>query len=500
VTGLRRVQLKLGALLHMMRRREFLATLIGGTVLGLLLGLAIGWWWWPVEWTSSTPSNLRSDFQNDYLLWVAEQYATTGDVEWARSKLGVEYWKEGKLAEAVEQLAQERGGLEAARLRRLAQAVAITPTAPVSSAGRMSRLAVNVGLAVSLAAALAGGAFLLIRRSRRPRATPEIAGREAIRINRVPLAHSMRGLRRFFFNWQNLLALAIVALYVFVALAAPWLAPPDDPDNPAPFKIAETAGRTPSSRRVPVPPNRDLPLGTVPGGNDVFYSMIWGTRPALRFGLIVALTTACLGTLVGAISGYAGGLLNRLIMRITDAFLAFPAIAGVFLFQQALSSTNPEAPPALLERVLLALQLDPLTLALILFSWMPYARIINANVARLKQAEYALAARTIGAPHLRIILRHLLPNGIAPAIVMAARDVGGMVVLEAAFTFIGVGGGSPWGMLLVSGRHWIIGPGGNPLAYWWVFLPATLALILFGIGWNFLGDGLNNALDPRGVR
>jgi peptide/nickel transport system permease protein len=121
-------------------------------------------------------------------------------------------------------------------------------------------------------------------------------------------------------------------------------------------------------------------------------------------------------------------------------------------------------------------------------------------VARLKQEEYAMAARTIGATHLRIILRHLLPNGIAPAIVMAARDVGGMVILEAAFTFIGVGGGSPWGMLLVSGRDWIIGPGGNPLAYWWVFLPATLAVILFGVGWNLLGDGLNSALDPRAAR
>lgn len=511
--GLRRVQLELGALLRTMQRREILAALIGGTVLGLLLGLAIGWWWWPVEWTSSTPGNLRSDFRDDYLLWVAEQYATTGDVEWARSKLGVEYWKKGKLVEAVERLAQERGGLEAARLRLLAQAVATTPTAPASSVERTSRLATNVGLIISLAAVLAGGAFLFVRRSRRPRAASEAIGREARTINgvppskrvswkgtRSPLAQSMRGLRRFFFNWQNLLALAIVALYVFVALAAPRLAPPDDPDNPAPFKIAETAGRTPSSRRVPVPPNRDLPLGTAPGGSDVFYSMIWGARPALRFGLIVALTTACLGTLIGAISGYAEGLLNRLVMRITDAFLAFPAIAGVFLFEQMLTPVSSEAPPVMLERVLSALNLDPLMLALILFSWMPYARIINANVARLKQTEYALAARTIGAPHLRIILRHLLPNSIAPAIVMAARDVGGMVVLEAAFTFIGVGGGSPWGMLLVSGRSWIIGPSGNPLAYWWVFLPATLALILFGIGWNLLGDGLNNALDPRGVR
>ena len=513
MTSLHRIQLELGAMLQTMQRREIQITLLAGAVLGLLLGLAIGWWWWPVEWTNSTPGNLRSDFRDDYLLWVSKRYATTDDVEWARSKLGVEYWEEGRLVEAVERLAQERTGLEAARLRLLAQALETTrPAASDSTAGRTSRPAVQIGLVVSLTAVFVGGVLLLARRSRRPRVAPEAASREARHVNgsssperapwesvSSPLARNMRGLRRFFFNWQNLLALAIVALYVFVALAAPWLAPPDDPDSPAPFQIADAAGRTASSRRVPVPPNQDLPLGTTPGGNDVFYSIVWGTRPALRFGLVVALTTACLGTLIGAISGYAGGLLNRLVMRVTDAFLTFPAIAGVFLFQQVLSSINPEATPALLERVLLALKMDPLMLALILFSWMPYARIINANVARLKQEEYALAARTIGATHPRIILRHLLPNGIAPAIVMAARDVGGMVVLEAAFTFIGVGGGSPWGMLLVSGRHWIIGPGGNPLAYWWVFLPATLALILFGVGWNLLGDGLNNALDPRGA-
>lgn len=301
--------------------------------------------------------------------------------------------------------------------------------------------------------------------------------------------------RRFFSKWQNLLALTIVGFYLFVAVAAPWLAPPDDPENPSLFQLA--VGRTAAIRRIPAPPSEGVPLGTVSGGFNVFYSIVWGARPALRFGLAVALTTAGIGILVGAVSSYAGGVVNRLTMRITDAFLTFPAIAGVFLFNQIIKPVSPEIAPTMFQRMFLAMKLDPLMLALILFSWMPYARIINANVARLKQEEYTLAARTAGAGHLRIILHHLLPNGIAPAIVLAARDVGGMVVLEAAFTFIGVAGGSPWGILLVSGRDWIIGPGGNPLAYWWVFLPATLALIFFGIGWNLLGDGLNDALNPR---
>jgi len=153
--------------------------------------------------------------------------------------------------------------------------------------------------------------------------------------------------------------------------------------------------------------------------------------------------------------------------------------------------------PTAFQQFMMKMDVHPVMLALILFSWMPFARIINANVTILKGQEFVLAAKTLGAQHWRIILSHLLPNGIAPLIVMVARDIGAMVILEASFTFIGVSGYLPWGVILVTGRDWIIGPGGSPLLYWWVFLPATLALILFGIGWNLLGDGLNVALNPK---
>ena len=141
-------------------------------------------------------------------------------------------------------------------------------------------------------------------------------------------------------------------------------------------------------------------------------------------------------------------------------------------------------------------RIDPVMVAFILFSWMPYARIMNTVVLRLKQTEYIQATRALGAGHATVIFRHLIPNAIAPAIVLAARDVGGMVLLHATFTFIGPGGNSLWGRLLVRGRDWVISPGGI-LTYWWVFLPATLALMLFGVGWNLIGDGLNEVLNPR---
>lgn len=305
----------------------------------------------------------------------------------------------------------------------------------------------------------------------------------------------MKSLRRFLSRPQNLLALVMLVLYVVVAAAAPLLAPADDPDNPGPFKAV---GRP--TDVIPRPPSREAPLGTLPRQLDVFYTLIWGTRSALRFGLIVALTTACLGVLVGATSAYLGGRINGLVMRITDAFLTFPAIAGVWLLQEVTVPAIPFAEPTPLQKALLNLKLDPVMLALILFSWMPYARLINASMIQLKQTEYVLAARSLGARNIRIILRHLLPNAIAPAIVLAARDVGGMVILESAFTFIGLGGSTEWGILLVAGRDYIIGMGGNPLTYWWVFLPATLAVVFFGVGWNLLGDGLNTLLNPRATR
>ena len=303
---------------------------------------------------------------------------------------------------------------------------------------------------------------------------------------------------RFITRWQNWLALILIGAFILISLTASWLEPQNNPDEPSPFYIYTPSDQKLGSR-IPIPPNQEVPLGTMPGGYDVLYSLVWGAYPALRFGLLTALSTATIGVLLGALSAYVGGWTNGIVMRLTDAFLAFPAIAGVFFFQQLMTPLDPNAPPGWFHNLIQRLDLHPVMLALILFSWMPYARIINAGVNLLKSEEYILSAHTLGASHARILIRHLLPNGISPVIVMFARDVGAMVILEASFTFIGISGYLPWGVLLVSGRNWIIGPGGNPLAYWWVFLPVTLALVLFGLGWNLLGDGLNDALNPKTV-
>ena len=319
---------------------------------------------------------------------------------------------------------------------------------------------------------------------------------------------------RFLRSKGSVAGLLLVGLFVGVALAAPWLAPPADPANPAPFK---TAGQ--QFQRFPEPPTEGTPLGTVPqitnlplygfkpGQDasyqwDVYYTLIWGTRSALRFGLAVTFFTAVFGITVGAISGYLGGTAGSLMMRVTDAFLAFPAIAAIWLVQRVFFANllNPFADLVELkpwETTVQQLHIDPIMVALIFFSWMPYARVVNSTVSQVRTTEYVQAAESMGASGPRIIFHHLLPNAISPAIVLGARDVGGMVILACAFIFLGFSGQVTWGIMLVTSRDYVIGISGNPFTYWWTFVPVSLALILFGIGWNLLGDGLNTALNPH---
>jgi peptide/nickel transport system permease protein len=122
---------------------------------------------------------------------------------------------------------------------------------------------------------------------------------------------------------------------------------------------------------------------------------------------------------------------------------------------------------------------------------------VNSMVLTLKQTDFVQAARALGGSPFWIIRKHLIQNATGPAMVLAARDVGGVVLLQATLTFIQLGGNSVWGSMLAQGRDWVIGPGGSLLKYWWVFLPPTLAVMVFGIAWNILGDGLSDVYNLR---
>ena len=141
--------------------------------------------------------------------------------------------------------------------------------------------------------------------------------------------------------------------------------------------------------------------------------------------------------------------------------------------------------------------LDPVLIGIVVFSWMPIARLVNTMVITVKSLEFVQAAHSIGGSPLWILRKHLIPNSLGPAIVLATRDVGSAVILQATITFIGLGGGAPWGVILSIGRNWVIGARGNLLQSWWIYLPATIVVILFGVGWNLLGDGLQSALEPH---
>jgi peptide/nickel transport system permease protein len=322
----------------------------------------------------------------------------------------------------------------------------------------------------------------------------------------------VKSLKDFLTRWQNRIAITIILVFFLVALLAPLLAPGDSRILPDGFKFSDDP-----MGFLPHPPGEAGVLGSVPtqAANrqvDVFYTTVWGTRDALRFGLTVALITTAFGVIYGAFSAYIGGSINNLMMRITDAFLAFPIIAGVvfiqqlyllsveasggYVFQGHISDpgSNPIFLRTLLENV------DPVMVAIILFSWMFAARLTNTRVMAVKQTDYIEASRALGAGHSRIVFRHLIPNSLTPAIILVTRDIGGVVLLQTALTFIGLGGNSPWGELLVLGRRWIFGPGGNILTYWWTYLPVTLAIVFFGIGWSLLGDGLNDWLNPRSAK
>jgi len=261
----------------------------------------------------------------------------------------------------------------------------------------------------------------------------------------------MKTKRRFFARWQNLLGLFLVLFFIIVAIAAPLLSP-QDPENPGPVKYV---GLKMDYR--PHSPAETPPLGTFSTQVSVYHSLVWGTRSAVIFGILVASITALIGSLIGAVSAYFGGFINNLLMRFTDAFLAFPIIAGVVLISQlvknalynalgdisatgyglvnALNSSGETS--NLLEEfspfILFLLKIDPVLIAFIVFSWMPYARIMNTVVRRVRNTDYIEASRALGAGHSRLIFRHLIPNSITPIIVMAAKDVGGMVLLAGNF-------------------------------------------------------------------
>ncbi len=317
----------------------------------------------------------------------------------------------------------------------------------------------------------------------------------------------MSRLRKFLASWQNRLALGLIALFVLMALAAPLLSPADpNGDDPA-FKLLTVSWRT----TTPQPPRPEAPLGTLHNGADVFHTLMWGARDALIFGISVTAVIFFIGTLLGTLSAYYRNFFGRFLLWFTDTMLAFPIIVATVLFYNAyraflLKTVGAETYElargmtyyfqALSPLQKFVLSIDPVSLSFALFLWMPYARVMNSSVRKVMQNEYILAAKASGVKNWRIIYMHIIPNAIHPLISMAAKDIGALAVLQSALTYLGVGKGSPWAALLLMGRNYMFANKGV-FTFWWIFVPTSLAIVLFGLAWSFLGDGLNAALDPK---
>jgi peptide/nickel transport system permease protein len=239
----------------------------------------------------------------------------------------------------------------------------------------------------------------------------------------------------------------------------------------------------------------------LPRQYDVFYGIIWGTRIAFLVGLTITLGRTLIGGALGLVSGYFGGLLDNVLMRVTDAFMAIPAVAAAAILYALFGEIGQavKAPQILLssknEQVII--------IALVGFGWMQYARLVRANVLSEREKEYVQAAVAIGLPKVRILFKHMLPNSIRGLLVLITSDIGAMVATVSVFYFIGLIGESPygyladWGLMLSASRDWIVSNSRNPFEFWYAYAPASGAIVLFTVGWSLIGDGLRDRLDPR---
>jgi len=264
---------------------------------------------------------------------------------------------------------------------------------------------------------------------------------------------------------KNKLALlgAVIVLFLFViAVFAPWIAPYD----PGQIQI----------KRILEEPSAKHPFGTDPLGRDVFSRMIWGSRISLMVGFVAVGIATAIGIFLGALAGYYGRWTDNLIMRFVDIMLCFPTF---FLILAVIAFLEPS-----IWNIMIVIGVT---------GWMGVARLVRAEFLSQKERDYAVAERALGAKNFRIIFRHILPNAMAPVLVSATLGVAGAILTESALSFLGIGVQPPtpsWGNILTAGKDNI------DIAWWLSFYPGT-AILITVLGYNLLGEGIRDSIDPR---
>lgn len=269
---------------------------------------------------------------------------------------------------------------------------------------------------------------------------------------------ALRFLRR---NPLVLLGLAIFSAWVIISIGAPWIAPYD----PLKQNIVSRLQ----------PPSADHWFGTDQLGRDVFSRVLYGGRLSLPAGILVILVAGIIGTVIGALAGFIGGWMDEGAMRVTEIFMAFPTIILAMAIAAALG-------PSLINAVI----------AMVVVWWPNYARVVRSLVISVKSQEYVEAARAIGAPRGRVLWRTVLPNCLAPAVVLATIDLGNAILVFAGLSFLGLGPDPTtpeWGRMVSDGIQYF--------DQWWIAAFAGLAIFTVVMAFNFIGDGIRDALDPR---
>lgn len=264
---------------------------------------------------------------------------------------------------------------------------------------------------------------------------------------------------------SSLLGLALVALFLLVAALGPWIVPyPDDARGAVHLEAKLGA------------PSRAHWFGTDEVGNDIYTRVVLGARVSLRIGLVITLVGGLIGVPLGILAGYAGGALGDVIMRVTDVFLSVPALVLALAIVGALG-------PGIVNAIV----------ALSLVWWPGYVRLVQGKTLALKAQTFVEAARAVGTGRLRIVLRHILPNCLSPITVKASMDMGTAILAAAGLGFIGLGAQPPhpeWGAMISYGRNYLP-------TWWWYSAFPGLAIYLTVLGFNLLGDGLRDVLDPK---
>ncbi|MDF1608720.1 ABC transporter permease [Hoeflea sp. YIM 152468] len=268
-------------------------------------------------------------------------------------------------------------------------------------------------------------------------------------------------------NRLGMVGLGIVLLLVFVAIFADVIAPYDP-----------VIGGDLRTLRL-LPPSMDHLMGTDDLARDIFSRVIHGARLTLMVVALVAVIATPIGLLVGTTSGYFGGWLDIVLMRITDIFLAFPRLILALAFVAALGPG--------IENAIIAIAIT---------SWPPYARLARAETLTIRNAEHIDAIRLQGASPARIIWGHVTPLCLSSVIIRVTLDMAGIILTAAGLGFLGLGAQPPqpeWGAMIAGGRRFLID-------YWWVATMPGAAIFLVSLGFNLLGDGLRDVLDPKAAK